>query len=218
MTTVSGRGHSATNERVALVLARQRLAELSPREVAFRSGTRFEPASAGDEEGTFYVPLLGRLYAVAFPSGEVTPLYGGPEPGPAVALLVLHYLAHADGLPMADRWASFRELPDGLVYDRAVRARVEPSLVATFGDQLKRLDRAAREVGGVPITVGDAAYAFDALPRVRLAVALYLGDEELPTAARLLYDAAAGHYLPTEDLAVLGGMLVGRLLAGARVV
>jgi len=47
-------------------------------------------------------------------------------------------------------------------------------------------------------------------------MAVYLGDEELPPAVRLLYDASAGHYLPTEDLAVLGGMLVGRLIAGAK--
>ncbi len=78
------------------------------------------------------------------------------------------------------------------------------------------LDAAARRVGGVPIAVGDAAYAFDVLPRIRLAMAVYLGDEELPPAVRLLYDASAGHYLPTEDLAVLGGMLVGRLIAGAK--
>jgi len=206
----------AAEEVTALALARRRLAGLPPRDVAHRSGTRYQQR-VGEGAGAFHVPLLGRVYAVAYPSGEVTALDGGPAPRQAVALLALHYLVHADGHPMADRWATFRELPNGLMYDRAVRGRVEPPLVAAFGGDPERLERAAREAGGVPIAVGDAAYAFDVLPRLRLAVALYLGDEELPTAARLLYDAAAGHYLPTEDLAVLGGMLVGRLLAGARV-
>jgi hypothetical protein len=28
----------------------------------------------------------------------------------------------------------------------------------------------------------------------------------------ILFDSAAGHYLPTEDLSAVGGMLSGRLL------
>ena len=216
MTTPTPQPHPAAKEMPALDLARRRLGSLQPREVAHRSGTRYQDASAPGGGGTFHGPLLGRILRVAYPSGAVDALDGGPEPRQPLALLALHYLIHADGYPMADRWAAFRELPDGLVYDSALRGRVEPPLVATFGRAPELLDAAARRVGGVPIAVGDAAYAFDVLPRIRLAMAVYLGDEELPPAVRLLYDASAGHYLPTEDLAVLGGMLVGRLIAGAK--
>ncbi len=216
MTTAKPQSRQTAMEMPALALARRHLSELPPHEVAHRTGTHYQDAGGADGEGMFRVPLLGRTYGVAFPSGTVTARDGGSEPRQALVLLALHYLIHADGQPMADRWAAFRELPDGLVYDSALRGRVEPSLVATFGHAPECLDRAARQLGGVPIAVGDAAYAFDVLPRVRLAVAVYLGDEELPPAVRLLYDASAGHYLPTEDLAVLGGMLVGRLIAGVR--
>lgn len=216
MTTATPRRRPAAEEMSALVMARRRLGTLQPREVAHRAGTRYQDAGATEGAGVFHVPLLGRIYGVAYPSGAVTALDGGPEPSQPLALLALHYLIHADGYPMADRWAAFRELPDGLMYDSALRGRVEPPLVATFGRAPELLDGAARRIGGVPVAVGDAAYAFDALPRIRLAVAVYLGDEELPPAVRLLFDASGGHYLPTEDLAVLGGMLVGRLIAGAK--
>lgn len=214
MTSYKPQSRPATEELPALELARERLGALPPHDVAQQAGVQYQAVrSAG--EGVFRVPLLGRVYGVAHPSGAVTALDGGAEPGPVQALLALHYLAHADGRPIADRWAAFRDLPDGLVYDGAVRGRVEPRLIATFGRAPERLGRAARRIGGVPVDVGDAAYAFDVLPRIRLAVAVYLGDEELPPAARLLYDASAGHYLPTEDLAILGGMLVGRLIAAS---
>lgn len=216
MTTGGMQSQQTAKEMPALALARQRLGALAPRDVAHRTGTHYQDASDADGGGLFRVPLLGRVYGVTFPAGAVTALDGGSEPGPAQALLALHYLIHADGHPMADRWAAFRELPDGLVYDTALRGRIEPPLLATFGHRPERLEPAARRLGGVPIDVGDVAHAFDVLPRIRLAVAVYLGDEELPPAVRLLYDASAGHYLPTEDLAVLGGMLVGRLIAGAR--
>jgi hypothetical protein len=123
----------------------------------------------------------------------------------------LHYLAHADGYPLAGRWVAFRELPDGLVYDGAFRARVEPPLKRAFCPRLDRFSRAAQALGGRPLAFGDAAFLFDAFPRLPMAVILYRGDDELPSTASVLYDGAAGHYLPTEDLAVLGGLLVGSL-------
>lgn len=134
------------------------------------------------------------------------------QPKHAICLLLLHYLAHGDGHPLADRWVAFRELPGGLMYHRAFRQRVEPPLTSAFGHRLHRFRSAARALGGRPIDFGDAALMFDALPRIRMAVILHRGDEEFPPAASVLYDGAAGHYLPTEDLAILGGMLVGALL------
>jgi hypothetical protein len=59
---------------------------------------------------------------------------------------------------------------------------------------------------------GDASFSFRPLPRLALACVLWLGDDEVPGSAKVLFDAAAGHYLPTEDLAGDGGMLAGRLL------
>jgi hypothetical protein len=41
---------------------------------------------------------------------------------------------------------------------------------------------------------------------------LWLGEEDLPGSVNILFDSAAGHMLPTEDLAGVGGMLSGMLL------
>ena len=42
---------------------------------------------------------------------------------------------------------------------------------------------------------------------------VWAGDDEEPGEARVLFDANAGHYLPAEDLAGLGGQLAHRLAA-----
>jgi hypothetical protein len=65
---------------------------------------------------------------------------------------------------------------------------------------------------GESLSFGDASFLFRMLPRLWLAVVLYLADDEFPANANVLFDAAASHYLPTEDLAVLGGLLAGRLI------
>lgn len=204
----------SVREKRALAIAREQLARLEPGTIAHRAGVRYEPG--GITEGVFWVPFLGTTYRVTYPAGVVE---SGQVSGPvkhATCLLLLHYLVHADGHRMADKWVTFRELPDGLIYDGAFRGRVEPPLLTAFAQDLQSFARAARALGGSPIAFGDAAFQFGILPRIRMAVVFYLGDEELPPAVTVLYDAAAGHYLPTEDLAILGGMLVGALLRHAR--
>lgn len=75
---------------------------------------------------------------------------------------------------------------------------------------------AARAAGGDALTLGDVSFRFVALPRVDVAVLVWAGDDEEPGEARVLFDANAGHYLPAEDLAGLGGQLAHRLAGAAR--
>ena len=53
---------------------------------------------------------------------------------------------------------------------------------------------------------------FRVLPRVRVAVVLYQRDEEFAADAAMLFDASTRHYLPIEDVAVLGGLVAGELM------
>jgi hypothetical protein len=57
------------------------------------------------------------------------------------------------------------------------------------------------------------AYFFPKLPIV---IALWIGDEEVPASANILFDANAGNILPTEGLSVAAGVLVGRLVEISR--
>ena len=66
------------------------------------------------------------------------------------------------------------------------------------------------------LDLGDAAFAFDALPRVRVAAVYYAGDEDFPATANVLFDESASHYLPTDALAGVGSALVDRLTASKR--
>ncbi|HJW76693.1 MAG TPA: DUF3786 domain-containing protein, partial [Thermoleophilia bacterium] len=78
---------------------------------------------------------------------------------------------------------------------------------------LERLRAGAVALGGEPLDLADVAHAFDVLPRARMAVLLWRSDEDFPARASILFDAAASHYLPTEDLAGLADVLARRLVA-----
>jgi hypothetical protein len=157
---------------------------------------------------------LGQDYRVTFPQVSVQSVHG-EAPDVATRLIVVHYLIHADGTPPADQWVAFRELPDGLVYDPAFQGRSSLRLRHEYGMDARGFVAAAEGVGGERLTFGDASYMFRMLPRLNMAVILHQGDEEFGPAVNVLFDGSAGHYLPTEDLAVLGGMLAGKLLKAA---
>jgi len=162
------------------------------------------------------VPLFGRPYLVTHPGGDVSA--GGAPAHVAVSILLLHYLLRADGVPPAGEWLAFRELPDGMFYAASFARRAEAPLAQAFGagsgSGLEAFRGAAAAAGGLALELADAAFAFQALPRLALAVLVWDGDEEFPTQASLVFDAAAGHYLPAEDLAGLGGLLARRLTSG----
>lgn len=190
------------------------LQSLDPWLVALRSDTRYTRLT--DASGQIEVRFWGKDYIVRYPEISVEEAETGQEPPIAIKILILHYLINADGTRLADAWISFRELPDGRIYDAAFRRRANLPLAQAFGNNLYGFVAAAKALGGERLTYGDASFLFSVFPRLRLAVVLYLADEEFPASANVLFDAAASHYLPTEDLAVLGGMLTGWLIKAGR--
>jgi len=197
----------------ALEKACQALPEIDPVRQAACAGVSFEPLDG--QEGRFLVPFFGTTYNVSWPAGQVRRASDGSEADIPSRILLLHYLLTADGTPTADRWIAFRNLPGGLGYDAAFQSRANLRLARAFGSERAAFEAAARALKGESLNFGDASFLFRMLPRLWLAVVLYLADDEFPANANVLFDASASHYLPTEDLAVLGGLLAGRLIRGA---
>lgn len=208
-----GRSEGAPRRfRDALAQAQAEWAAADPARQAGRAGCR---ASAGGVA----VPYFGRLHLVTHPDGGVS--VDGKPVHAAVAILVLHYLVRADGAPAAGAWQAFRDLPDGLFYAPSFADRAEAPIAVAFGGgdpsderDLEAFRGAATAAGGEALDLADASFSFQALPQLRLAALLWEGDEDFPAEARIVFDAAAGHYLPAEDLAGLGEALTRKLTGG----
>jgi len=198
----------------ALEKAQRAFPALQPVETAARAAVSYEPLGA--DEGRFQVPFFGRLYDVHWPAGSAVRASDGQEADIASHIVLLHYLLTADGTPMSGEWVSFRNLPGGLGYYAAFQGRASLRLRDAFGRDAHAFEIAAQALGGERLSFGDASFMFRVLPRVWMAVVLYLADDEFPAEANVLFDASTEHYLPTEDAAVLGGLLAGRLIRAAR--
>ena len=181
------------------------------------------------EEGCVVVPFFGRRYRVSHPGGVVEEMREGPPAGDSdsgdharpvhvsIVILILHYLLTADATPQEDRWVTFRELPGGLFYASAFESHAEAALKKLVApDDTNRRISVFRgngaNLGGVDLDLADAAMWFQALPCLRIAALLWKGDDEFPGQARILFDASARHYLPTEDLAGMGDWLAHQLV------
>jgi hypothetical protein len=159
----------------------------------------------------------GQAVGISWPDLKAWKLSDGAECSVYDAGMLLYYLREADGTPMADRWISYRELPGGSFYSQAFQGYSGDRLAHTYGERPEAYALAAHSLDGMPLSaLPGMAFAFLPLPRIRLAVILYPGDEEFPARASVLFDAAASHYMTTDGLALLGAGLVGRLIQAGK--
>jgi hypothetical protein len=190
--------------------ARATLSQVKPGKLVLRSGCQ------QDADGNFRLSFFWREYVVSGDDFTVRRAGTGDEMPSFIQSIILTYLVTADGTTPSGHWIGFRELPEGMFYVQAFEGYSGKRLVRELPGGIEAFRRAAESLGGEPLPLGGAGYTFTVLPRVRLGLAYWEGDEEFPSQARVLFEDSAAHYLPTDGLAILGSQLVGKILRAAR--
>jgi hypothetical protein len=169
------------------------------------------------DAGSFRIPFLDRIYQVGFPRFEFEDATERKKEIPLQEqVLILHYMSATEIPEATGHWISYREIPGAAFYFGAFIKRAVEPLKKVFGQNLSSFSRAAKKLHAKEIGSGDAAFEFKALPAVPLQLILWIGDEEFPAEANILFDSSIGQILSPEDVAWLAGMLVYRLMALAR--
>ena len=187
---------------------RQELQKFPPEDIAWRSG-----ATLQDEQ--LHLNMLFQPYAVDVP-GFVVRWANGQEAPSFFQSLVLSYLQTANGASLADRWISYRELPNGGFYHQAFQGYAPDRLSKRWGLDVDGFAAACSALGGTRLELGDAGFVLRVLPRVDMAAIYWLGDEDFPSRASILFDANAHYYMVTDGLAILGNQLVSKILAAGK--
>jgi hypothetical protein len=189
---------------------REELRKRSPQIVAEHCGGKFADAD-------IHLTYWGRLVVIPWDDLEASWLADDEPCSTFDTAMLLYYLHTADGALLADRWIGFRELPGGGFYHQAFQGYSGDQLASVVGQDPDAFDLAARALGGWPLpALAPHAFAFLPLPRIRLAVVLWPGDDEFPSQASVLFDAGASHYMTTDGLALLGAGLTRRLILKAK--
>ena len=188
---------------------RSALRLLDPNVVAARSGATF--LALGPDRGELHFPYWEDICVLSWPELAGYDHLARPLPDFVQAFLFYHLLT-ADGTPMSGKWVSFADLPDGRMYNAAFQAYSGDEVVKSFGFDLDAFRNACISNGGIESNLASAAFTFLPLTRVPLMITYWLGDGEFPSSCKILFDESASHYLPIDACAILGSMLVRKLI------
>jgi hypothetical protein len=196
------------NLGVALEKAINELSQADPRIVCLNSGVTYNR-----EQKSFMLPYLNRKYFVNHHTGEVKSLLDGKRVSIHLQILFLHYLYHSSGAPVKGEWITFKELPGGQIYLEPYQKRTIKPLLNYFGQKAEKFVEIAFSLDGKTAPFGDVSIILRPFPRVPIGFVFWKGDAEFPPSANILYDASASHYLPTEDYALLPGLIIWEMAA-----
>lgn len=196
----------------ALERAWERAGALSPRRLSETLGIPLRPGTnqlvLRVLDRDCMIDLGSRSMAYAPP--------GGPDVPQHLQVLILHYLEGAGNAQLANRLVTFREFEGGAIYYPAFKARTIDVIVREFGDKPELLARVCEAIRAEKVDIGSVGFKAYFFPKMPVVVILWLGDEEVPPAANVLFDASAGKILPTEDISVMGASFCKRLVKLAR--
>ena len=128
-------------------------------------------------------------------------------------ILVLHYLQKEREIIDIedDGWISFKELEGGSVYFPTFRKRaVEPILNKYSNDPYEILKTIGR-LNGERLQLGNVGISIRVFPKVKVAVILWEKDDEFEAECSMLFNSSIKNLFPTEDVAVLGGIVAHRI-------
>jgi hypothetical protein len=165
----------------------------------------------GETSKTLILPFLNKQYSINIESQKIETKDGEEFFNLFYIGIMLHYLTHAQDIPLTNKYNSFREFWGGQEYYYAFNNRVLVPLVNAFGKEPDKFIQAAGNLGGEKVEKGEYGFWIPGLPRVPVYILLWTGDEEVDASVNVLFDGSANKQMETEALVWLAVATVSEL-------
>jgi len=179
----------------AVAALKEKIKAIDLAEAAIRVGGRFA-------DGRLIFRILGKEFAV----DGAARFHSDIHINPWVMIPVLHYIISGGGTPLSGKWASFRELKDGMVRNPLFEQRCEKPLKRVadeYTDFFKDLLDifAGRQVDN--LFESDISIVLHLLPLMPMLICYWKPDDGMDSSFHLFFDATAADNLPIDSLYTL---------------
>ena len=160
-----------------------------------------------------YVPMLSQVYRIRRDSGDMERETGrgwvdGNTYEEVMTLLDLICDSREDRF-VSGRWKNMTSF--GLMFHQHLLEDARDPWAEKFQADQEGFRRACLALGGTPLPNGDIAYAIELFDGLRIAVQLWLGDDEFPPNLRFLWDENALMYIKYDTMYFAKTLLLTRL-------
>ncbi len=187
----------------------QELASYDKEDVCRRTLCKYDSS-----QKAYRLPVWGDEFVISEREKKIVPLDETLHVHDFFYVFIINYLQVSQNSVPVGKWISEKDVPGGVTFFRGPHEIPTKLISDCFGNDLEKFKRKCIEQGGVPLDMGDASFSFNITPDIPLAVIYWVGDEEFPAEAKLLYDASIGDFLALDiifAIAVEACYRLGRL-------
>ncbi len=186
----------------------QELAKCDPNDICRRALCEYDR-----EKRVYRLSVWGDEYSISLQDRKITSLINASPPHDFFQVFLINYLQTSQDIGIAGEWISEKDLPGGPTFFRGPHEIPTAYISRNFGNDLSRFSKRCEELDGQPLDMADAAFCFSITPNIALAVLYWIGDEDFPSEAKILYDKAIIDFLALDivyALAVEACQRIGR--------
>ena len=178
-----------------------------PAQVEKNSGARYDSS-----RGAYRLEILGGVYEASVGEKKITCI-SDPDRKPEylINLATPVYLVQAK--PVGPSGELVKELKGGDFFFRGSHILPLNSIAEKYGNDKELFIKSAASVGGTPVAIGDAGFSFRAYPRIGMAFALWLTDDEFEARASLLFDSLADRHMALDAVWAVALVACQRVLS-----
>jgi hypothetical protein len=190
------------------------LAEQDPAAVCRRvPGCRYDAGCR-----CYTLPVWGEEYVICPHEKNVerTGVFSS-EPHELFYFFIVYYLLRADGMQASGLWVSEKDIPGGTTFFRGPHEIPTRLISRRYGNRIEDFRNRCGRLHGTPLDMGDVAFWFEIAPGVHVAVLYWIGDDDFPAEAKVLYDKTITDRLPPDVVFSLAVEVCIRIAEGGTI-
>jgi len=162
--------------------------------------------------GSYFLVLWGDEYKIDWMQGIIEKSGGRKNPPHEYFyLFIVFYLLLPMDITPRGVWISEKDLPGGTTFFRGPHLLPTKLMSERFVDDLQGFCQCCQNLGGTRENLGDAGFSFKISNDVRIAVVYWMGDEDFPAEAKILFDKSIADALPLDIVYALAVEVCTRL-------